>query len=751
MLNGNLSVDTQTRRVEVDGVSADLEPKVYDLLVFLLRHANEVATKDRLIEEVWQGRVVSDGALTQTIAKLRKALGELGHEGGLIKTVPKVGYRWEGEVVEPEETTAPAPAAPAKRGTAPRAAWIAGAVVALALLVTLFLPTATSEQVTVAMMPFASAADADLEWAQLGLPVLIGDTFGARTKVRVVSASRVRSSLRSLGLTPDAPLEERLAAVRSLMGADHLLQAQVDRSGGTYQLSYSLDSVDSDRITGAIESKRLDDLAYDLVAEVSETLDVQYEAGIPVRKISNADYINETFARGMQALLSGDSQGARTYFETALAGDEDMHWARYELGNALQFLGQWDDAREAYSLVISRAQEEADYNLAGAAASGLGVIAWRQGDLSGAESFFESAREWFAGVDNRANLASALGNLGILADNRQAWDDARQLYGEALSLYRTEGERFGESAVYSNLAVLERKLGQIDKAAEFQAKAIDIQKRVGLNQMLVFSLNHAGTIDTIRGNWDQASAWLDQASTLAAEQDDPVGVADAQSGLADLMLDQLRVDEAETLLNSALETYTELGNKFAEGRTRLMLARVAALRGDNVSVLAMSQPAVVIAEELSDDALRLGALLINARAQPGEPGKAILVEAQTIARDLDSELELARVELTRSFINPDDLDSAREAVRLARNAGDRRLEATASIELGLKLLRTGTGESVGALLAAAESWQPNYYGAMHLRACYLQAEGDLQAAQALLDKASGLAAEAPSLAPLECG
>lgn len=750
MLSGNLSVDTQTRRVEVAGVSADLEPKVYDLLVYLLRHANEVATKDRLIEEVWKGRVVSDGALTQTIAKLRKALAELGHEGGLIKTVPKVGYRWEGEVVEPVATPAPAPPVMPKRASPPRAAWIAGAVVAVALLVTLFLPTSTGEQVTVAMMPFASAADADLEWAQLGLPVLVGDTFGARTEVRVVSASRVRSSLRSLGLTPEAPLEERLAAVRSLMGADHLLQAQVDRSGGTYTLSYSLDSVDADRVTGAIESRRLDDLAYGLVAEVSDSLDVQYQAGIPVRKISNADYINETFARGMQALLSGDSQGARTYFETALAGDENMQWARYELGNALQYLGEWDDAREAYSLVVTRAQEEADYNLAGAAASGLGVIAWRQGDLSGAESFFESAREWFAGVDNRANLASALGNLGILADNRQAWDDARQLYGEALSLYRTEGERFGESAVYSNLAVLERKLGQIDKAAEFQAKAIDIQKRVGLNQMLVFSLNHAGTIDTIRGKWDQAGAWLDQASALAAEQEDPVGVADAQSGLADLRLDQLRVDEAENLLNSALETYTELGNKYAEGRTRLMLARVAALRGNSDSVMALSEPAITIADELSDNALRLGALLAQARAQPGEPGKAVLVEAQTIARDLDSELELARVELTRSLINPDDLDSAREAVRLARQAGDRRLEATASIELGLKLLRTGSDESVGALLAAAESWQPNYYGAKHLRACYLFAEGDAQAAQTLLDEAAVIAAEAPSLTPLQC-
>lgn len=80
----------------VTGQAQALERKPLEVLAYLLRHAGEVVTKDELLDAVWTGRVVVEGALTNAIGKLRKSLGD--EEQSLIVTVPRVGYRLMGKV-----------------------------------------------------------------------------------------------------------------------------------------------------------------------------------------------------------------------------------------------------------------------------------------------------------------------------------------------------------------------------------------------------------------------------------------------------------------------------------------------------------------------------------------------------------------------------------------------------------------------------------------------------------------------------
>jgi DNA-binding winged helix-turn-helix (wHTH) protein len=75
--------------------AVELEGKPLDILLELLRHAGEVVTKDELLDAVWPGVVVVESSLTTAISKLRKAMG---NAGGLIETVPRIGYRLAGPV-----------------------------------------------------------------------------------------------------------------------------------------------------------------------------------------------------------------------------------------------------------------------------------------------------------------------------------------------------------------------------------------------------------------------------------------------------------------------------------------------------------------------------------------------------------------------------------------------------------------------------------------------------------------------------
>src|SRR6476620_12384976 len=75
--------------VEFQSQTTSVEPRVMQVLVALSRLGGEPASRERLIEWCWGGRVVTDGALNRSIAQLRKALRDPGIE---ISTIPRVGY-----------------------------------------------------------------------------------------------------------------------------------------------------------------------------------------------------------------------------------------------------------------------------------------------------------------------------------------------------------------------------------------------------------------------------------------------------------------------------------------------------------------------------------------------------------------------------------------------------------------------------------------------------------------------------------
>ncbi len=91
---GEVEIDAEARTVSRGGEPIALEPRAFDLLVYLIRHRDRAVTKDELIERVWDERIVSDGALTQAIVKIRRVFG--GDTQAVISTVSRVGYRFVG-------------------------------------------------------------------------------------------------------------------------------------------------------------------------------------------------------------------------------------------------------------------------------------------------------------------------------------------------------------------------------------------------------------------------------------------------------------------------------------------------------------------------------------------------------------------------------------------------------------------------------------------------------------------------------
>jgi DNA-binding winged helix-turn-helix (wHTH) protein len=88
-----------------DGAPVPLIPKYFDLLHLLVRRRLDAVSKQAIFEEVWRDVVVTDGALSQAVRTLRRALGDDSREPRFIRTVARHGYQfiWAEVVEESDE------------------------------------------------------------------------------------------------------------------------------------------------------------------------------------------------------------------------------------------------------------------------------------------------------------------------------------------------------------------------------------------------------------------------------------------------------------------------------------------------------------------------------------------------------------------------------------------------------------------------------------------------------------------------
>lgn len=94
------ALDLDRRELRRDGRLVAVEPQVFDLMAFLVQHRTRVSTKDDLFAAIWNGRIVSDSALTTRLNAARNALGDSGASQRLIRTLRGRGVRFVGEVRE---------------------------------------------------------------------------------------------------------------------------------------------------------------------------------------------------------------------------------------------------------------------------------------------------------------------------------------------------------------------------------------------------------------------------------------------------------------------------------------------------------------------------------------------------------------------------------------------------------------------------------------------------------------------------
>jgi DNA-binding winged helix-turn-helix (wHTH) protein/tetratricopeptide (TPR) repeat protein len=114
---GDCELDDRRYELRRGGAPRHVEPQVFDVLAYLVRHRDRVVPKTELLDEIWGSRFVTDSALTSRVKAARRAVGDSGREQRMIRTVHGRGYQFLLPVQEQDRDPDVPP--PAPTGEAP--------------------------------------------------------------------------------------------------------------------------------------------------------------------------------------------------------------------------------------------------------------------------------------------------------------------------------------------------------------------------------------------------------------------------------------------------------------------------------------------------------------------------------------------------------------------------------------------------------------------------------------------------------
>ena len=334
---GDWTIEPAANRIFRAGQEVRLEPKVMRLLAYFVDRHGEVVSRHDLEANVWSGVVVTEDSVTNTVQKLRRALGDDARNPRYIETIAKSGYRLIAETVVPETETEPTPAKQAqdfgsrvqrlrfKTLIAGLGVLLGGSILWWAMVPTNAPPPAADDpsklKPVIAVLPFENlSADPEQEYFANGITEDLITDLSKLAGLRVVARNSVFAYKDS---------DETASEIGSQLHARYLLMGSVRRAAEQLRINIRLiDTKDgSNRWAERYERKTTDifRLQDEITNNVVSVLQVELSSGDRQRLIK--DYATnieayDLFLRGLDHFgrRSGeDSVLAKEFFEAAIA------------------------------------------------------------------------------------------------------------------------------------------------------------------------------------------------------------------------------------------------------------------------------------------------------------------------------------------------------------------------------------------------------------------------------------------------
>ena len=472
---GNHTLDIDRQELRRGGEHVAVEPGVLDLLRYLIQNRDRVVSKDDLIEQVWNGRIVSESTLTSRITAARQAIGDTGSEQRLIRTVSRKGVRFVGEVREGDRS---------RDGLEGRDALLTGAPM-----------PRLADKPSIAVLPFANmSGDPEQEYFSDGITADIITALSRQRWFLVIARNSTIvykaqvTNIRQIGQELDVryvldgsvrKLGNRVRVMVELVDTDSALQHWAEK--------YDYELTDIFKLQDEIAQSVATAILPKLVA--AEGVKLQNRSP---RDLSAWDLVMRALAH-YGRMTTQESEKAIEILRQAVQRHPDYGPAHSLLAFALQvsnhvgWMPESGDYREAARLAHRAAELDGQDPWAHLA---LGYLAFT------ARRTEASVREFHRALELNPNFATALGYLGwaLAFDGQSA--PAIGYFEQALRMSPHDPLK---AFFYSGTGVAHYYARRYDDAVEWANKAIF--ERPGFtaaHRILCASLAQAGQIENAR-------------------------------------------------------------------------------------------------------------------------------------------------------------------------------------------------------------------------------------------------------------
>lgn len=487
---GFCELDTTRHELRREGELVTLEPQVFALLLLLVRERERLLTRDDIIGEIWNGRFVSDSAVSSRIKSARRAIGDDGRAQRLIRTHHGQGFRFVGEVVE--------------RHTIPARTSI----------------TQAPERASTGEMP-SGPAIAVLPFQQIGVAGPYAGMADALPHELIAQFSRLRwlfviargSSFQFRSGDPD------IRAIGAALGVAYLLTGSVEPLGSMVAVTVELADA---RTGGVVWSDRFQTAAEDIhavrqsiVASVLAAVEIRIPASEAERasRLSAPQHLGAWDAyhlglRHMYRFNSRDNQLARGMFERAVA--LEPRFARAHAGLSFTsfqeaFLRYSPDVAGKTQAALRHAERSVELDpLDPFANYTMGRAQWLRGDIGSGLGWLGRATDI---NPNYAQANYARGMLDTLAGRREG----RDRVDLAMRLSPLDPLHYAMLATMGISCLIQ---GDARQAAVWADRAANAPGAHHLIRMIAVAAHESA------GDRDRAARWAASLSESSVTQDD---------------------------------------------------------------------------------------------------------------------------------------------------------------------------------------------------------------------------------------
>jgi TolB-like protein/Tfp pilus assembly protein PilF len=327
--------DTERRELHRGVDAVPISPQVFDLLDYLIRNRERVVSKDELIGAVWNGRIVSDVALTTRLNAARSAIRDSGDEQRFIKTLPRKGVRFVGAVWEAQEP--------------------AGAAIADNQVELQEPDLALPDKPSIAVLPFENiSGDPEQEFFADGM---VEEIITALSRFKSLFVIARNSSFSYKGKSPD------MRKVGRELGVRYVLEGRVRKAGNRLRITGQLIDamtgayVWADRFDGGLKDvfELQDQITERVIAALAPRLEQAEMERSKRKRVGNLGAY-DCYLRSLAYLQNVSKQG----LEEALPLLRQAIELDPELAPAYGLLLQGHTQRKAYGLVLNPEEENAE-------------------------------------------------------------------------------------------------------------------------------------------------------------------------------------------------------------------------------------------------------------------------------------------------------------------------------------------------------------------------------------------------------